>query len=72
MITAISSRLMDTDGKLIGIGFNGNSDLGFLATTIFGLTCCRSFCLFSSAANFLRSSSASRLAFSNSAVDIEV
>ena len=43
MITAISSRLMDTDGKLIGIGFNGNSDLGFLAMKVCELTFCFTF-----------------------------
>ncbi len=69
MITAMSSRLIEADGKLIVIGFNGNSDLGFLAITMFGLDCC-SFCCFSRAASFLRSSSASRFDAFSSVEDI--
>ena len=74
----MSSRLMDTDGKLIGIGFSGNSDLGFFAIIVFSLACCCSFCFLSRAANlrsssirFCFSDSASRLDASNSAEDVD-
>ena len=70
---------MDTDGKLIGIGFSGNSDLCFLVTIVLGLDCCCSFCLFSKAANLLSNSLRLRsssnllaLSFSNSAFVVEV